>query len=891
MNLFIDLKGAVMRVSPQRTSRIIFKTSVILLALLLIGSLSAHAATIAVTTTTDELTTPGTGCSLREAIQNINNGAATIYPECPDGAATGFGVNDTINVPAGTYTITLAGAEDNNARGDFDIKTAATITGAGATATIIQAGTLGYPDPGANGIDRVFDVPPAVATTFDNLTIRNGNGVTGGGIRARGAVTLTNSTVSGNVGWGTGGGVYSLGDVILTGSTVSGNMASGEVGGIYSGGALTLTNSTISNNTAGTASGGIYSGGALTLTNSTVSGNTASGEVGGIYAGAPVTMTNSTVSGNTAGTDFGGIYARSPLTLTNSTVSGNKAGATSGGIYAERGLTLTNSTVSGNTAGTDLGGIFSLFPLTLTNSTVSGNTAGTDFGGIHAATALTLTNSTVSGNTAGLGFGGVFAGGALTMTNSTVSGNSAGNGRGGGIGAVGAVTLTNSTIYGNNAAFSGGGVYGDNSWLGFSLTTSNSIIANNTGGDCFKTGGTFTSNGYNIDSDNTCNLVAPGDLLYTDPILGPLANNGGPTMTRALLPGSPAIDAGTCVIGTDQRGIARPQGAICDIGAYEAEQYFLTVTVSGAGMVTGGTGIDCPAALCSELYIEGVVVTLIASANSGETFTGWGGDCTAAGTATTCVVTMSAVKTVSASFGGYGCTDPAALNFNPLATIDDGSCVYTALIPGCTDPAATNYHPAATQDDGSCTYGSGGGGGSSGGGNQPPTAGRHGDKWLHYPDNGDNVGPDTRFVWDELIDPDGDTVFYDLYICLNGDFADCTPIPVTPSYRTVAAVGFGMTGALVIGFCFVGGVRTLRGRMLLTAALLVAGLTLSNCGNSSSSDESTTNGDRFSCDGEDGYSVCYDSKGLAAGDYQWRVTASDGKGATNTSETRSFTVE
>ena len=314
-------------------------------------------------------------------------------------------------------------------------------------------------------------------------------------------------------------------------------------------------------------------------------------------------------------------------------------------------------------------------------------------------------------------------------------------------------------------------------------------------------------------------------------------------MTHEPLTGSSAIEANATCFGaqtTDQRGITRPQGQACDIGAFEVDAFPVTVTVSGAGSVTGGISINCPATLCSENHIAGTVVTLIATASSGETFTGWGGDCAASGTATTCTFTKTSVaQTVSASFGGLGCTDPAANNYNPNATVDDGSC----------------------------TYGSsgGGGGGSSGNGNQPPTAGRHGDKWLHYPDNGDNVGPDTRFVWSELFDPDGDTINYDLFICENGDFADCAPIPVTPSYRTVAAVGFGMTGALVIGFCFVGGVRTFRGRALLTAALLVAGLTLSHCGGSSGSDESSTDGNRFSCNGEDAFAVCYDSKGLADG--------------------------
>jgi hypothetical protein len=85
---------------------------------------------------------------------------------------------------------------------------------------------------------------------------------------------------------------------------------------------------------------------------------------------------------------------------------------------------------------------------------------------------------------------------------------------------------------------------------------------------------TLGSNGHNLATDGTCNLVAAGDQANTDPVLGPLADNGGPTRTHALLPGSPAIDAadpGQCPVA-DQRGIARPQGPSCDVGAFEREQ-------------------------------------------------------------------------------------------------------------------------------------------------------------------------------------------------------------------------------------------------------------------------------------------------------------------------------
>jgi hypothetical protein len=97
-----------------------------------------------------------------------------------------------------------------------------------------------------------------------------------------------------------------------------------------------------------------------------------------------------------------------------------------------------------------------------------------------------------------------------------------------------------------------------------------SIVAYNGANNC---AGTLTSNGYNLDSGSTCGFSATGDITDTDPLLGPLADNGGDTLTHALLDGSPAIDQGICVAGitTDQRGEDRPKGTTCDIGAFEAD--------------------------------------------------------------------------------------------------------------------------------------------------------------------------------------------------------------------------------------------------------------------------------------------------------------------------------
>ncbi len=123
------------------------------------------------------------------------------------------------------------------------------------------------------------------------------------------------------------------------------------------------------------------------------------------------------------------------------------------------------------------------------------------------------------------------------------------------------MTVTSSTFFGNYP-------YGLANGGGNSVTVKNTLVANSGSANCT---GTITSLGHNLDSANTCAFAAAGDLPNTDPLVGPLANNGGPTLTHALLRGSPAINAGAndgCPT-TDQRGVRRPQRGVCDIGAYE----------------------------------------------------------------------------------------------------------------------------------------------------------------------------------------------------------------------------------------------------------------------------------------------------------------------------------
>jgi hypothetical protein len=307
-----------------------------------------------------------------------------------------------------------------------------------------------------------------------------------------------------------------------------------------------------------------------------------------------VTITNGKQSGlNAFG---GGILHNDALTLTNSVVSRNSATSTSGGsygggIYSSGRLTLINSAVLSNTATTASGiaaggGIIAGFALTLINSTVSGNTTPGDGGGIEGG--VTLIASTVSGNTARNG-GGI-NGGALTLLNSTVSGNYANDNGGGVYQSGGAMGVFNATITRNtaNAKASGSGFGGGVANASGTVNFQNTIIAGNFNvlivnghpvlnpEDC---SGTLSSQGYNIVSDTT-DCTINGSFTQADPALGPLQDNGGPTLTHLPQPGSPAVDAGqpgNCTdsfgapIVTDQRGIGRPQGARCDIGAVEVQ--------------------------------------------------------------------------------------------------------------------------------------------------------------------------------------------------------------------------------------------------------------------------------------------------------------------------------
>nr|UXE45391.1 hypothetical protein Hi04_10k_c4773_00005 [uncultured bacterium] len=367
----------------------------------------------------------------------------------------------------------------------------------------------------------------------------------------------------------TSGQLYIRRDVIITGPgaaflTVDGN-AHIQSGVFYvkPGKTATISGLTIKN-----GSSGIYNDdGALTLTACTVSGNSGSGIANvGTHSGATMTVSNCTVSDNAgSGIANAGIGDSATLTVTDSIISGNSgsgignSAALAGGSAA---VTVTDSTISSN-SGSGIANTFGA--VTITACTVSGN-SGAWGGGIFnngsgqgTFSLLIVTNSTISGNSAALGGGGIY--------NVTASGGGT------------TVAINNSTIS-ENSAGQGGGIYNDYAGGGLTVAVGSTILkAGTLGENIFNLGGTVTSLGYNLSSDDGGGfLTGAGDQINTDPLLGPLQDNGGTTFTHALLPGSPAINAGdpsfTPPPSYDQRGpgFRRVRNGRIDTGSYEVQR-------------------------------------------------------------------------------------------------------------------------------------------------------------------------------------------------------------------------------------------------------------------------------------------------------------------------------
>lgn len=297
-----------------------------------------------------------------------------------------------------------------------------------------------------------------------------------------------------------------------------------------------------------------------------------------------VTMQAMTITrGTGAGDEGGGIFNLGVLTVVHSNIIDNRATSYGGAIVNVDGgtLHLAYSTIGDNrtTSSTGIaGGIFNNSTLSVVNSTISDNSAAGGGGIVNEKGTVSVVNSTITNNRATFDGSGIvnLNRGTLSVVNSTISDNHT-PGTGGGILNDSTLSVVNSTITGNSAS-SGGGIASS----GTLLTLANTIIANSlNGGDCVRVVGTLDSSHSLIGDGLACVNGVNTNNLTGDPKLGPLQKYGvpgdRPLLVHALLAGSPAINKGNnsvcahlaTVNNLDQRGITRPQGTVCDIGAYE----------------------------------------------------------------------------------------------------------------------------------------------------------------------------------------------------------------------------------------------------------------------------------------------------------------------------------
>jgi CSLREA domain-containing protein len=472
---------------PQRAGQLLTILAVAVAALATLPG-AAAAATITVTTTADAVAADAF-CSLREAVSSAN-GTNPAGSGCADGdpaSASGDGA-DTIEIPAGTYTLTGAAGDDANAVGDLDVASDVVFDGAGAGVTIIDA----------NDLDRAIDIQDDGSQTSADVTIQQ--------------LTIRNGRAPGTTADGDGGAVRML----------------------DANGTVAIHDAVIENSDAGRW------GGAVSFAHST------NGD------GHPLEVTDSELRGNSAGDDGGALYGglqangdRNGLLVTGSTFTDNASGAAGGAIY-----------------GSDLGRI------EVVNSTLSANSAVEGGGAISIGNSfreLDLWFSTVADNTSSAGGGGIQTDGddqAVILTADVLSAN-----------------LSAGAAANCGEIAPGDGVF----------QTTSSMVA---------------STEYNVESANTCDLSeADTDLVNTDPLLGPLADNGGPTRTRMLGVGSPAQDrvprsgvVDDCLLSgeVDQRGLARPAAPAgrCDAGAVDRGPDPV-LDADGDGILDGSD--NCPA--------------------------------------------------------------------------------------------------------------------------------------------------------------------------------------------------------------------------------------------------------------------------------------------------------
>ncbi len=426
----------------------------------------------------------------------------------------------TINLPAGNYVLTIDGDDEYlGETGDLDVTDDLIIIGTGA--------------PSINGgIERSFQIHNGVTAEFSGIWLTGGDAIYGGGLINEGDLTLSAFTCNYNsvsippdaMGDAMGGCIFNTGDLTIAGGQFLENTA-GFGGAIYN-----LNNST------------------ATLENLNFYGNEAESHGGAIWIDldAEVDISWSTFDGNLAGYDGGAVWNHGDFIAEGVAFMSNESGNRGGAVYSwtDSYTQFTNSRLSENSSAAG-GGIFNnngmmhLYESGLSDNVATGPVGGGIYNNGPVPTGgLLLNNVTISNNTAlgGVGGGGIYNTGNFDFRFITIAENEP------------------------------GGLQID---TGSEIKLRSSIIADNIGGDC--AGIPPDSLDYNLDGDGSCGLSALHDLSATNPLLEPLGPHGSLGLSHPLGPGSPAIDSGTPDMCTsqDQNGIPRPQGFVCDRGAFE----------------------------------------------------------------------------------------------------------------------------------------------------------------------------------------------------------------------------------------------------------------------------------------------------------------------------------
>lgn len=536
----------------------------------LINQTHVYADNLIVTTTTD-----GGPGSLRQAVLAANQKPG------PDTITFDLAPHSIITLSSGTPA-------------DF-ILISDTLTIDGGTAVSLSIS--------GNNERNIFTIGAGTAVTLTDLTLMHGIDDQGAVHNAGGYLTLIRSTLvnNGSVDHLYGAIFNESGEVSLQDSQVMNNQ-SRYGAGIVNGGLLQVSNTLFQNNSSqfggavavmsgsaviegseiisnasSSVGGGLFNQSQLTIIDTQILSNTTSNLGGGIlnYNGGDLSISGAVLGFNKAH-HGGGLANRWELTITGTLFSENVAVSGGGAVdNVGREFVVSHSSFTGNSA--DNGGaIYNYnYEAFIHNSHFSNNTA-TDRGGALESDygALHLENSTITNNSANRG-GGIFNFGNLYLKNSTLSGNlalgkGADDGGGGLMQANRQITLTQTTIANNSAPHQIGR---DGIWqIDGRILIQQSIVAGNGAANCALDGGIWDGAEFNLADDASC----PG-FAVADPLLAPLADYGGDTWTHALLPGSPAIDAGNNALcsDTDQRGEPRPIDgdgdgtAVCDIGAVE----------------------------------------------------------------------------------------------------------------------------------------------------------------------------------------------------------------------------------------------------------------------------------------------------------------------------------